>query len=53
MENLTGVKEGWRGETLVDCFKSWQFNPELKAFKALPLLVAWGIWLARNASIFG
>jgi hypothetical protein len=27
-------------------------NPTTKNFRALPLIVAWGIWLARNAQVF-
>lgn len=52
METVTRVKEGWQGDTIVAFFKYSQTKPKLKGFKSLPLIVAWGIWLARNTSIF-
>jgi hypothetical protein len=33
-------------------FKDWFTERELKAYRALPYLVVWGIWLAWNAIIF-
>lgn len=32
-------------------FRSWDGKAAVKSFKALPLIVAWGIWLSRNASL--
>jgi hypothetical protein len=39
-------------DLVADCFKEFFSNPSLKIFRALPVLVSWGIWLARNAGLF-
>ena len=33
-------------------WKAWTKNPGNKTFKVLPLLISWGIWLARNSGNF-
>jgi hypothetical protein len=40
------------GNYLESTWKAWIQDPSLKQIKALPLLICWGIWLARNAEIF-
>jgi hypothetical protein len=42
----------WNGDTLEMAWKNWSRDPRNKEIKALPLLISWGIWLARNAEIF-
>jgi ribonuclease HI len=42
----------WRGPSLEQAWKDWLQVPKFKKIKALPLLVSWGIWLARNSTIF-
>lgn len=51
MDILIGVKDSWLGG-VADCFKHWEQKPELKQFRALPLISSWGIWLVRNTGIF-
>jgi hypothetical protein len=42
----------WAGESMESAWKTWTDTPGNKDFKALPLLISWGIWLARNSEIF-
>jgi hypothetical protein len=37
---------------LEHAWKDWLQVPEHKKIKSLPLIVCWGIWLARNFVIF-
>jgi hypothetical protein len=37
----------WDGNTLELAWKVWIRDPRNKEIKALPLLISWGIWLAR------
>jgi hypothetical protein len=39
-------------EDLEVCLKNWSKEKSTKHVKALPLLAAWGIWLARYAMVF-
>jgi hypothetical protein len=42
----------WDGLNVELAWKSWLQTPVYKSIKALPLIVCWGIWLARNKAIF-
>jgi hypothetical protein len=42
----------WEGRDLEHSWHSWWNNKDYKHLKALPLLVIWGVWLARNSFIF-
>jgi hypothetical protein len=35
-----------------DAWKSWLKRRDHRKIKYFPLLISWGTWLARNASIF-
>jgi len=50
--NLTGSLCKWDGPSLEQSWKNWISNPNTKGKLSLPLIVNWGIWLARNAAIF-
>eukprot|EP01018_Ginkgo_biloba_P023075 Gb_32325 [translate_table: standard] len=50
--NILGLREVWAGDSIEGSLRLWCLNPTLKSVKALPLIVAWGVWLAQNASIF-
>ncbi|KAH9304995.1 hypothetical protein KI387_009399, partial [Taxus chinensis] len=52
MEALTGCRGGWQGETVEVCLQNSFQRTELKAYRALPLVMSWGIWLASNTDIF-
>jgi hypothetical protein len=42
----------WRGASFEEALKD-RFKPITpKHLKALPILVAWGIWIARNTTLF-
>eukprot|EP01018_Ginkgo_biloba_P032904 Gb_28853 [translate_table: standard] len=49
---LTGLKHAWSGSTVEEGLRGWCSLSWVKEFLALPVIIAWGIWLARNASIF-
>ena len=40
------------GDSLLSCLKKWVLNIKVKAFRALPIIVSWFIWKARNNSCF-
>jgi hypothetical protein len=42
----------WRGATFEATLKEWIKPTTPKYLKALPILAAWGIWIARNNTIF-
>jgi hypothetical protein len=39
----------WTGESMESAWKTWTNTRGNKGIKALPLLLSWGIWLARNS----
>ena len=49
---LVGFHCQWEGETLSIAWESWWRSSSLQKHKILPLLVNWGLWLARNKAIF-
>jgi len=49
---LAGINFKWDGQSLDQAWSNWITNPSFKKFKSLPLIVIWGLWLARNNSIF-
>jgi hypothetical protein len=42
----------WNGLTMSDALQNWLVDHQNHDFKALPLIICWGIWIARNHSIF-
>lgn len=42
----------WQGETVNVVFHSWVSNSNNRNFKALPLIILWDVWIARNKFIF-
>ena len=52
VEGNLGFTNLWLKGSLIDNFKEWFDKRELKNFRAVPYLVIWGIYLARNSSIF-
>jgi hypothetical protein len=53
-ETSTNLRQrcDWDEISLELAWKAWIRDPSHKELKALPLLISWGIWLARNAIIF-
>eukprot|EP01018_Ginkgo_biloba_P000430 Gb_04206 [translate_table: standard] len=49
---LSGLKVAWEGSTLEESLRKWCENRLAKFVLALPLIIAWGIWLMQNASLF-
>jgi len=42
----------WVGPSIEHAWKNWCVDSSYRRIKSLPLVVAWGVWLARNSSIF-
>jgi hypothetical protein len=42
----------WEGGSTKEASGSWYTNKGTKKMRALPLNIAWGIWLARNLKLF-
>jgi ribonuclease HI len=42
----------WGGPSLEQAWKAWTHDPRYKELKSLPPIINWGIWLARNTTIF-
>jgi hypothetical protein len=42
----------WEGHTLEQAWRNWWENLSYKRYRILPLLIIWGVWLARNEAIF-
>jgi hypothetical protein len=41
-----------RGNSIEEILRSWCNNVAVKGFKALPLIIAWRIFLTHNGNIF-
>jgi hypothetical protein len=52
VSSVMGSSYSWQGTSIEEAWKSWVQNPRNKRIKALPLLITWGIWIARNSVIF-
>jgi len=50
--SLVGGNLRWEGDLVGRAWDSWWRRTPLTKHKFLPLLVIWGIWLARNKAIF-
>ena len=42
----------WEGVTILDAWERWRRMEKEDIMRVLPLLVYWGIWLARNNVVF-
>lgn len=42
----------WRGNSLEDALSSWWQDEGARNHKVMPFINCWGIWIARNESIF-
>ena len=52
VSSLTGINCQWEGVSIGAAWDSWWRRTTHKSLKMLPLLVIWGIWIARNKAIF-
>ena len=52
IEAKFNLQNFWVGDSLLSCLKKWVLNIKVKAFRALPIVVSWFIWKARNNSCF-
>jgi len=50
--NLVGSPCQWSGVSIGAAWEDWWRRTTIQKHKYLPLLVIWGIWLARNKAIF-
>lgn len=49
---MEGQKFYWDALFVYENLKRWPKKKEIQKHKAVPLMVAWGIWLERNHDIF-
>ena len=42
----------WEGDTILQAWERWRRHESSDVMIVLPLLVTWGIWLARNNIVF-
>ena len=47
-----GLECRWEGDSILLAWENWKKMESLEIMAALPFLVTWGIWLARNNLIF-
>ena len=52
VESMIGLQNVWLGEDVEVDLRSWHVKKDTKKIRALPLNIAWGIWLARNLKLF-
>jgi hypothetical protein len=52
VDRITGIKNSYTGATIDVTLKRWSSNNETSNFRALPLIVEWVVWLARNSNLF-
>jgi len=50
--NLLGIQFRWDGTTLEEAWKAWISHSAYQGTISLPLIVIWGVWIARNSFIF-
>jgi hypothetical protein len=48
---MIGLKNIWAGDEIEEAFRIWCTKKETKRFRALPLNIAWGVWLAKEFEI--
>lgn len=49
---VLGFTLGWQGGTVLEAFQHWWGEQRKTSFRAIPVILAWGIWISRNKSIF-
>ena len=47
-----GLNHRWEGNSVNSAWENWWRSFSHSKLKTLPLLIIWGVWLARNGSIF-
>ena len=52
VSSVVGVNCQWEGDSIGSAWDSWWRRTPQEQLKMLPLLVIWGIWIARNKAIF-
>jgi hypothetical protein len=52
VEIIIGPSNVWSGASIEDGSRVWCENRVVESYKALLVILAWGIWLVRNASVF-
>jgi hypothetical protein len=48
---IEGINQAWNENSLEGRLGLWDGNREVKRLKALPLIVAWGIWISRDTCL--
>lgn len=49
---IAGKHQRWEGRSVGAAWDVWWHESTEENRKALPLIISWGVWLARNRAIF-
>lgn len=52
MGELTSLKNVWDGSSIEEALGILCTNRETRRYRALPINIAWGVWLAINSKLF-
>jgi hypothetical protein len=50
--SFSNLNCSWRGISIEEVWRNWSSGASKKTLRDLPLIVCYGVWLARNATIF-
>ena len=50
--SLLNLRSAWSGNSVEEALSSWWRDEGAQNHKAAPLIINWGIWIARNEVIF-
>ena len=52
VEGLSGLQNAWNGNSIEEALRIWCLNKETKRYRALPIIISLGVWLAKNTKLF-
>lgn len=52
VSSLVGFSFNWLGPSIEEAWRTWVQDHIFKNIKALPIIILWGVWIARNVVIF-
>jgi hypothetical protein len=49
---MIGFQNVWVGDDIEEAFRIWCANKDIKNIRSVPLIISWGVWLARILRLF-
>jgi hypothetical protein len=49
---LTSLNDSWVGEYIDEGLRIWTNKKDVDNLKVIPIIMGWGLWLARNVNLF-